>query len=265
MNFFQLFIKNKIKKSIDWQHKKCSILLVQFVVRLFYYYLDLNKMKLKHASVLDVVDIFLEFVETAIHNILYCCNVYPPTLFHKTQKYNCIVYMARHPDVVSYIRNVLDALRVDMEQGRMKQIGIEVNSGGVDGRRRVFHFDFTWRMGYSSKMDQEEGVVVDPQTLEAHFKQCLVQIAHLQPWKTSEPTNNDSDDDEDATFRMFVQMSDAKMRPISLTASGLPWIPMDEIESRESNHSTTFRLPIKSIDVGFANLLLTMEDESLQQ
>lgn len=51
------------------------------------------------------------FLECAIHNILYTREVYPTTLFKKVRMYNVPVWKCRHPDVVSYVKDMVDSIR----------------------------------------------------------------------------------------------------------------------------------------------------------
>lgn len=59
-----------------------------------------------------MIDVFLEFLECAIHQIVYHRHVYPKESFEITQLYSIRVYRSRHPDVCSYISCRLEELKV---------------------------------------------------------------------------------------------------------------------------------------------------------
>uniref|UniRef100_A0A0B6ZSV9 HORMA domain-containing protein n=1 Tax=Arion vulgaris TaxID=1028688 RepID=A0A0B6ZSV9_9EUPU len=70
------------------------------------------------------VDILAEFIEVAIHCILYNRNLYPQGVFEKRVKYNVPVQMCLHPDVCSYISCIIDSLKSLMSKGRIDKISV---------------------------------------------------------------------------------------------------------------------------------------------
>ncbi|KAG8953377.1 hypothetical protein FRC03_011785 [Tulasnella sp. 419] len=70
-------------------------------------------------SVLETIVAFCEFLEVAIHTILYLRGIYPAELFARRRKYDAPVFQARHPGLNEYIA------------GSVKSIGQELASGGV--------------------------------------------------------------------------------------------------------------------------------------
>ncbi|CAL1541212.1 unnamed protein product [Lymnaea stagnalis] len=72
------------------------------------------------------VNILAEFVEVAIHCILYNRNVYPQGTFEKRIKYNVPVQMCLHPDVCSYITNIIESLSALLAEGRVNKISVVI-------------------------------------------------------------------------------------------------------------------------------------------
>lgn len=56
-------------------------------------------------------DILCEFLEIAIHQILYIRDIYPSGIFESRKKYNVPVQLSRHPDVNQYIIDVLQGIK----------------------------------------------------------------------------------------------------------------------------------------------------------
>lgn len=52
------------------------------------------------------LDIFSEFLEVAIHSILYNRELYPAGVFERRKKYNVPVQICVHPEVNQYITQV---------------------------------------------------------------------------------------------------------------------------------------------------------------
>ncbi|BFZ15184.1 hypothetical protein BsWGS_18223 [Bradybaena similaris] len=72
------------------------------------------------------VDILAEFIEVAIHCILYNRNLYPQGVFEKRVKYNVPVQMCLHPDVCGYIGSVLDSLKTLISKGRVDKVSVVI-------------------------------------------------------------------------------------------------------------------------------------------
>jgi len=63
-----------------------------------------------------------EFIEVAIHTILYVRQVYPPDIFIRRKKYETPVYQSRHPALNEYITGAVKAVRDELEQGNVEKI-----------------------------------------------------------------------------------------------------------------------------------------------
>ena len=59
----------------------------------------------------DVSRVFCEFLEVAVHQILFVRSVYPAELFERKRKYNVPVRQSRHKDLNDYIANAGAHLR----------------------------------------------------------------------------------------------------------------------------------------------------------
>lgn len=71
-------------------------------------------------------DIFCEFLEVAVHCILYNRGLYPAGVFEKRKKYNVPVQMCIHPEVTSYIANVVDSVRVMLESKDVEKVAMVI-------------------------------------------------------------------------------------------------------------------------------------------
>ncbi|KAI9594491.1 DNA-binding protein [Syncephalis fuscata] len=81
-------------------------------------------------------------VETAIHMILYIRELYPPHLFERQKKYNVPVHVARHPELVEYVKDMIRACRPDLEKGAVERIClVVVNKAYTPVERFVFEID----------------------------------------------------------------------------------------------------------------------------
>ena len=76
-----------------------------------------------------VVDIFCEFIEIVIHNILYIRRVYPDTIFESKRKYGVVVHHSMHPGVCEYILHCVDTIGHYLKKNQLKGVFLSLNSG----------------------------------------------------------------------------------------------------------------------------------------
>lgn len=55
----------------------------------------------------DLIDIYLEFIESSIHQLLYSRSIYPQAIFETRLKYGVTIFQSRHPEINSYIKRFL--------------------------------------------------------------------------------------------------------------------------------------------------------------
>lgn len=83
-------------------------------------------------------DLVLEFLEACVHQILYSKGVYPESVFEKRIKYGHQVFQSRHPDINSYIRQVLGNAHPLVDAGLVESVVVVLNRDlGGDGNRTV--------------------------------------------------------------------------------------------------------------------------------
>ena len=60
----------------------------------------------------EFVNVFSEFVEAVIHQILHLRRVYKPELFERHRLYGITTRKSRHPDLNEYIHSIANSLKV---------------------------------------------------------------------------------------------------------------------------------------------------------
>ncbi|KAG0279798.1 MAD2 mitotic arrest deficient-like 2 [Linnemannia exigua] len=69
-----------------------------------------------------LADVIAEFLEVALHMILFVRGIYPPELFESTQKYSCPIKTARHPGLKNYIQQILQSIRAELIRDTIHRI-----------------------------------------------------------------------------------------------------------------------------------------------
>ncbi|XP_064599148.1 mitotic spindle assembly checkpoint protein MAD2B-like [Liolophura sinensis] len=71
-------------------------------------------------------DIMCEFMEVAIHTVLYMRGIYPSRVFSKRKKYNVPVQICQHPDVLKYVENIVEGMKCLLSENEMEKVVIVV-------------------------------------------------------------------------------------------------------------------------------------------
>ncbi|CAI5783056.1 Mitotic arrest deficient 2 like 2 [Podarcis lilfordi] len=73
-----------------------------------------------------VADVLSEFLEVAIHLILYVREVYPTGIFQKRKKYNVPVQMSCHPELNQYIQDTLHCIKPLLEKNDVEKVVVVI-------------------------------------------------------------------------------------------------------------------------------------------
>ncbi|KAM4016243.1 mitotic spindle assembly checkpoint protein MAD2B [Anomaloglossus baeobatrachus] len=73
-----------------------------------------------------VADILCEFLEVAVHLILYVREVYPIGIFQKRKKYNVPVQMSCHPELNRYIQDTLHCVKPLIEKNDVEKVVVVI-------------------------------------------------------------------------------------------------------------------------------------------
>uniref|UniRef100_A0A8C3IDL0 Mitotic spindle assembly checkpoint protein MAD2B n=1 Tax=Chrysemys picta bellii TaxID=8478 RepID=A0A8C3IDL0_CHRPI len=73
-----------------------------------------------------VADVLSEFLEVAVHLILYVREVYPIGIFQKRKKYNVPVQMSCHPELNRYIQDTLHCVKPLLEKNDVEKVVVVI-------------------------------------------------------------------------------------------------------------------------------------------
>eukprot|EP00041_Stephanoeca_diplocostata_P011600 m.191851 g.191851 ORF g.191851 m.191851 type:complete len:204 (+) comp18602_c0_seq2:145-756(+) len=104
-----------------------------------------------------ITDTILEFLEAAVHVILYIRDVYPAQLFEQRTKYGIAIQMSRHPELNTYVSGVLSSLRQYILEGTVNQISVVIQDENLSPQER-FNFDIVMMGGATQGMANDRMV-----------------------------------------------------------------------------------------------------------
>ncbi|XP_033119878.1 mitotic spindle assembly checkpoint protein MAD2B-like [Anneissia japonica] len=208
--------------------------------------MDSDKMKLNDVT----ADILSEFLEVAVHQILYVRNIYPAGIFEKCCKYNIPVQMSQHPDVNRYIKDTIcgfkPLLRKDEVQGVTVVI---VNSNNKPIERFAFEISSLRKKSISG----DEYLLA----IEQAFRGFILKINMCDAVLDKKP--------EDCSFAVLVYAKDhavvGEMENQQLIQD-FPWV---EADSHICSLEDSRLIPIKTMENDLFKMQLNIEELSVKR
>jgi mitotic spindle assembly checkpoint protein MAD2B len=69
-------------------------------------------------------DILIDFLEVAVHNVLYVRNIYPESIFVRRKKYGVPVRMSTHPHLNEYVTECLKTIRELLKRNEVQKVTV---------------------------------------------------------------------------------------------------------------------------------------------
>lgn len=184
-------------------------------------------------------DIFSEFLELAVHGILYSRALYPQGVFGRKKKYNIPVQVCLHPEVSRYVSQVCEAVRCLLLQGAVHQVDVVITTNAGQALEK-FVFDLGSRSA-DARVNDDQYFLRLENSLRAMLLKLYVSDALLQPLPA----------ECSWTIHVHTKESAAASLDEQLTDREFPWVEAEELEQKlekpkiiplKSLHSYLFRM-----------------------
>nr|XP_005889263.1 PREDICTED: mitotic spindle assembly checkpoint protein MAD2B [Bos mutus] len=193
-----------------------------------------------------VSDVLCEFLEVAVHLILYVREVYPVGIFQKRKKYNVPVQMSCHPELNQYIQDTLHCVKPLLEKNDVEKVVVVI----LDKEHRPvekFVFEIT----------QPPLLSISSDSLLSHVEQLLrafiLKISVCDAVLDHNPPG--------CTFTVLVHTREAATRNMEKiqVIKDFPWILADE----QDVHMHDPRLiPLKTMTSDILKMQLYVEERA---
>ncbi|KAI0756843.1 DNA-binding protein [Daedaleopsis nitida] len=194
-----------------------------------------------------------EFIEVAIHTILYLRQVYPPDLFVRRRKYDTAVFQSRHPALNDYIAGAVRALTDELALGNVDKVIMVIKS--ADERpleRYIFAVRNTLEVeSYNKDTSVEDAISLD--SLSQYLRSFMVKLNMLEAQLGQ--INLD-----DLSFAIILELQDDKAPTASNGKDPPPWIPATTEHTTAGASDTAELHMIRAVDTGIINLSLAVQE-----
>ncbi|XP_048589571.1 mitotic spindle assembly checkpoint protein MAD2B isoform X2 [Nematostella vectensis] len=193
-------------------------------------------------------DVLCEFLEAAFHLILYIREVYPPAIFERRKKYNVPVQMSCHPELNSYIQDVLQTIKPLIEKGEVQKISLVISDKEYHPIER-----FSFEIGCSTLSLSSDNLLLNT---ESALRGFLLKISVCDALLKANPP--------DCTFSVLVHTKESSYLELQnqpAHCQEFPWISADK-EMTSMRHATI--IPLKSMASPLLQMQLFVEESDLK-
>ncbi|KAF8516747.1 DNA-binding protein [Hysterangium stoloniferum] len=189
----------------------------------------------------------VEFLEVAIHNILYVRQIYPPDLFSRRKKYDVPVWRSRHPELNAYISGAVKAGTVE------KVVMVIKDPKDVPLERFIFSLR---QMVQLESYDRDQRIVgaISGKALSHYFRSFLIKLSMLESQLGPLTEDNPS-------FAIILELLEDKVPLASQQKGDLPpWMPAAKVHTTAGASDNAELHFVRAVETGVINVSLAVQE-----
>ncbi|KAJ3530093.1 hypothetical protein NMY22_g8720 [Coprinellus aureogranulatus] len=193
-----------------------------------------------------------EFIEIAIHTILYVRQIYPPDLFIRRKKYDTPVFQSRHPALNEYIAGAVKAVEDEMTQGAVEKVVVVIkNKEHVPMERFIFSIENmievpSFNKGAKLRIDG----AMTASSLTQYFRSFLTKLSMVE-CQLGQMYLGDN-----VSFAILLELRD----DAAPQDDPPPWIPADTQQTTAGASEKAELHMIRAVNTGVVNLSLAVQE-----
>ncbi|KDR85441.1 hypothetical protein GALMADRAFT_234316 [Galerina marginata CBS 339.88] len=195
-----------------------------------------------------------EFIEVAIHTILYVRQVYPADIFVRRKKYDCPVFQSRHPTLNEYISGVVKAVADELVHGKVDKVVVIIkDKEQIALERFIFSVETMIDVeGFNKDIGVEEAIT--PSSLTQYFRSFLIKLSMIES-QIGQLYIGD-----DISFAVVIELKDDAAPTHSNTKDPPPWIPAVTQHTTTGAANEAELHMIRAVNTGIINLSLAVQE-----
>ncbi|EIN13986.1 DNA-binding protein, partial [Punctularia strigosozonata HHB-11173 SS5] len=197
----------------------------------------------------------IEFIEVAIHTILYVRQVYPADLFVRRKKYDTPVYQSRHPVLNEYISGAMRAVGDEIISGTIDKVILVIkDKDEVALERFIFSIEKILNIeGYNTDVGVESAM--SPTTLGQYFRSFLIKLSMI------EAQLGQLELGDNTSFAIILECKEGKVPGASEEKNDPPpWIPANIEHTTAASPELSEVHLVRAVDTGIVNLSLVVQE-----
>ncbi|KAJ7597576.1 DNA-binding protein [Mycena floridula] len=199
-----------------------------------------------------------EFIEVAIHTILYVRQIYPADLFVRRKKYETPVFQSRHPGLNQYISGAMKFISDELVLGTVDKIVVVIKGpDDVALERFLFSIDNILQVELYDKDTSVESALT-PGALAKCFRSFLVKLNMIES-QLGQLYLADG-----ASFAILLETKEGKKPTASKKSDIPPWMPAVAQHTTKGAAEDAEVSQIRAVQTGIINLSLSVEESDVK-
>jgi len=201
----------------------------------------------------------IEFIEVAIHTILYVRQVYPAELFIRRKKYDAPVFQSRHPALNAYVSGAVKAIGGELVNGNLDKIVVVIKNKEEKALERfVFSVENMIQVEKFDKDTSVEGAMTSI-SLGQYFRSFLIKINMIEAQLGQMHLG------DDISFAILMELKD-DLKPSMAEGSKEPppWIPADNQHTTSGASDDAELHMVRAVSTGIINLSLVVQESDVK-
>ncbi|KAF9225435.1 DNA-binding protein [Gyrodon lividus] len=195
-----------------------------------------------------------EFIEVAIHTILYVRQIYPPDLFVRRKKYDTPVFQSRHPALNEYISGAVKAVTDELVLGNVDKVAVVIKDKDQAALERfVFSINNMIEVESYNK-DTSVQDAMSSTTLSQYFRSFLIKLTMIEAQLGLLELQ------DEASFSIVLELNDDKVPSVRRDKDPPPWVPADRQHTTAGASDDAQLHLLRAVDTGIINLSLAVQE-----
>ncbi|KAF8221691.1 DNA-binding protein [Tricholoma matsutake] len=197
-----------------------------------------------------------EFVEVAVHTILYVRQVYPAELFIRRKKYDTPVFQSRHPALNEYISGAVKAVGEELKLGTVDKVVVVIkDKEQVALERFIFSVESMIEVESFNK-DTSVEEAMSGGSLGQYFRSFLVKLNMVESQLGQMYLG------DDVSFAIVLELKDGAAPSAREDEEPPPWIPANTPDTTPGISDKAELHMIRAVNTGIINLSLAVQESA---
>ncbi|KAJ7492425.1 DNA-binding protein [Mycena latifolia] len=198
-----------------------------------------------------------EFIEVAIHTILYVRQIYPADLFIRRKKYDTPVFQSRHPALNEYISGAVKAIGEQLLTGNVEKVVVIIkDKEQVALERFLFSVENMIQVETFNK-DTSVEEAMSPSVLGHYFRGFLVKLNMIESQLGQMGLG------DDVSFSIVIELKSDNV-PATKDKNPPPWIPAYNQHTTAGASEEAELHMIRAVNTGIMNLSLSVQESDVK-
>lgn len=197
-----------------------------------------------------------EFIEVAIHTILYVRQIYPADLFVRRKKYDTPVFQSRHPALNEYISGTVKAVSDELVLGNVDKVVVVIKDRNQVALERFIFSVQNMIEVESYNKDTSVQDAMSSAKLGQYFRSFLIKLNMIesQLGVLELPTG------DEASFAVVLELKENTVPSASKDDEPPPWVPADRQHTTSGVSEAAQLHVLRAVDTGIINISLAVQE-----